>query len=133
MVGPPKIVHGDWKIIRVRGGYLKFSESAGRLDAHCGLHDGCKMDRSLRRGALGLSIAWLQSRAADKKDHDLLKEQLSSSAEWQKRVEGRKYFEELASQHGGLYTAVLDAEKKLRGDKACAEPSYIPCQKSKAD
>ena len=42
---------GGWQVVLVPGGWLKFSQTLGRLDAHCSRHGGgCKMDRNLRKG-----------------------------------------------------------------------------------
>ena len=54
----PKRTAG-WDVFAVEGGWIRYNASKRQGDAHCGLHPGCKMDRGMWRGTVGLSAAWL--------------------------------------------------------------------------
>ena len=120
--GPPKMTPlmtkapraaGDWQVVQVPGGWLRFSEKASRVDAHCGRHHGCKMDRALSKCPIGLHLAWLAADADDKAAHDLLKPAMSYDA----RMAGRNAFAALADHHGGLYRTILEEEARVRGTR----------------
>ena len=67
-----------WELVQVSGGWFHFSAELGRLDAHCGQHSGgCKMDRTLKKGTIGLSMAWLSHVCESKDQHDGAKVLLS--------------------------------------------------------
>ena len=54
---------GNYQVLAVPGGWLSFSAVQKTCDAHCRRHSikqsKCKMDRSLKKGNIGLSLAWL--------------------------------------------------------------------------
>ena len=100
-------------MVAVPGGWLRYSEKASRVDAHCGRHHNCKMDRALSKGPLGLHLAWLGAAAEDKAAHDLLKTRMSREV----RVRGRDQFIDLADQRGGLYQRILEEEARVRGTR----------------
>lgn len=113
-----------WQVLEApEGGWMRFSETLGRLDAHCGRHDGCKMDRSLKKGPLGLCVAWLATPAADKVAHTELKFVLSQESALQERRLARDRFRASAEVSGGLFQKVLDIELALRG--SAEEPASL--------
>ena len=103
----------------VKGGYLRFNRTLRRLDAHCTqAHckpSGCKMDRSIAKGVVGLQLAWLAHETTYKEMHDVQKGIISSEAELELRTKARAEFSLLASTHGGLPKEILDFEKEIRG------------------
>ena len=124
-VAPPKSGNG-WEVLDVEGGWLRFSKNIGRLDGHCKRHGiGCKMDRTLRRGTLGLTLAWLADTVADtKEDHDMFKVFLSAAEGFDRRESARARFVSAAS--GGLAQTILDCERELR-EGAADEPRSLAC------
>ena len=75
-----------WRVVDVPGGWLRYNRALGRLDAHCGAHLGsCKMDRSLRKGCIGLNLSWLQCSAENKTDHNVSKWRCSDSTGFEAR------------------------------------------------
>ena len=125
-VAPPLAV-GDWRVVAVRGGWLRYNATLGRLDAHCAAHAGCKMDRALRKGLVGLLCAWLAA-AADaphRAAHSDMKWTLSQREALPQRLQGRNDFVQLRVEHAGAYGAILDQELALR--ESADEPASIPC------
>ena len=113
----PKVDHG-WQLVRVPGGWLKFNDVLGRLDSHCQRHGrSCKMDRDMKKGVIGLHSLWLSDTTAKtKKDHDLLKAELSSAKYFEQRQKKRELYTNMANLHGGVYNEILLAEKRIKGD-----------------
>jgi hypothetical protein len=105
---------GGWQVVSVPGGWLKFSQTLGRLDAHCSRHGGgCKMDRSLRKGPIALHMAWLTCAAANKAEHDAAK--ITVIYDIEATTRGKEVFVAMAQGQGGLYQTILDAENRLCG------------------
>ena len=122
---PPKL-HGDWRLLQVDGGWFRYSPSARRLDAHCRAHGAsCKMDRSLRKGPIGLACLWLVSKAGNKIEHDRLKYTLSQADKHIDRERARASFQALAATNLGDYKAIVDLELDLRGTRD--EPLALAC------
>ena len=125
LVRPPRAGNG-WELLQVEGGWLRYSHALGRLDSHCSRHTGgCKMDRQLKKGTIGLSMAWLAAHASNKDEHDTLNVALSDTGSIQDRNSGRSRFAALAAQREGLFRSVLDREAELRGGRV-DEPTHIP-------
>ena len=84
------------------------------------------MDRMLRRGSIGLSMAWLNASAAcpDKEAHDQLKEDLSSREGFDTRVAARREF--MALRADEQYAEVIQCESDLRGGDS-TEPVALRC------
>ena len=133
---PPQERQG-WRRLNVpTGGWLLHSESLGRLDAHCPAHAGCRMNSTLRKGPLGLCLAWLGDASVhtpeDKEGHDVAKEVLSSAASFKIRREARARFESYAA--GGLpdsdrFLAVMRQEADIR-NAVSDEPAFLACPPS---
>ena len=83
------------------------------------------MDRVLKRGCIGLAMAWLQCEEPSKQCHDLQKVVLSSSLGLEQRQAGREKFIELAAARGGQFNEILEREFELRGSRD--EPPSIRC------
>ena len=101
----------------------------GKLDSHCSqcFHAaGCKMDRSLKHGTIGLAMLWLSTTELDKEGHDMQKAILSDVGKLKERKEKRAEFVRIAEAQGGDYLLVLAREKELRGTSD--EPANIPCR-----
>ena len=83
LLAPPSEGHGDWRRLELPGvGWFMYSEKLSRLDSHCMMHSNCRMNRTLRRGCLGLCASWLQATAdcSDKDAHDTMKLVLRSQS-----------------------------------------------------
>ena len=105
-----------WQVLQLPGGWLRYNAAHGRLDAHCRHHaGGCKMDRALKKGPIGLSMAWLGAKAGTKHEHDTLKETISSESGHSGRVQGRCHFTKMADKRQGLYKDVVEHEARPRG------------------
>ena len=116
---------GEWKVVKLEHGWLRYSKVHQRLDCHCGTHPGCKMDRSLRKGNIGLAVLWLRSLGGDKEDHAINKKLLSLSDKQVDRQRGRdEYKLEMESRGCPLMKAIWDHERELRSNND--EPTYIP-------
>ena len=74
---------------------------------------------------MGFLAAWLQAPAAAEGHHKILKETISSLAGLEDRLAGRKYMEDLATAHGGIYQDIVEAEVIARGG-SCDEPPDLP-------
>ena len=97
---------------------MRYSEKWNRLDAHCRRHPGgCKMDRQLKKGPIGLHMAWLAAAATTKDAYDRLKVDLSGEAGHEKRVHGRRAFLHMTEKKQGLYKDIVEHEARLRGDR----------------
>lgn len=115
---------GGWVVLEVASGWLRFNSSLGRLDAHCRSHPGCKMDRSLKKGPIGLCMAWLSHRSGDKAEHDTAKVTLSAACSFAERQEGRQAFRALAADRGSVFQEALDRESEMRSGQA-EEPDSL--------
>ena len=73
------------------------------------------MDRSLHKGPIGALVSWLESAEGSRDDHQRIKAQVSGEEGMGARMVARLHFEGLAEAHGGLYRAVLAAERAARG------------------
>ncbi len=71
------------------------------------------MDRALKKGPLGLHLAWLAASGGTKSAHDDEK----MLQPYDVRVAGRATFSKLADQRGGVYREILEAEAKARGTR----------------
>ena len=117
---------GDWVVLAVDGGWLRFNPVLKRLDAHCAdpIHnfDGkCKMDRVLSKGVIGLVMAWLSGHAEPfpcKASHQFQKVVLSNPDCKDIRERGREAFTELVEKHGCVFAQVWKLEYELRGTHA---------------
>ena len=117
---------GEWRVLKVPGGWLRYSTLKGRCDAHCGTHlrCGCKLDRSLCKGSLGLSMAWLTlAKDYDVMGHKDVRKHIGQPAFLQERRAGRTLFMELAASKQGIYQEVLEKEKELYGSSE--EPAMV--------
>ena len=82
------------------------------------------MDRTLKKGTIGLSVAWLAHAAADKQRHDELKRELSSGDALGLRQRARQQFRDRADVEGGLPMRICVRESALRaGD--ITEPAIL--------
>ncbi len=84
------------------------------------------MDRSLKRGTLGLSLLWLARPGVDKLNHATLKQVYSQEDRRLDRHERRADFREQAGKLGGLRAELLDTEMELRGGEV-EEPPWLRC------
>ena len=65
---------GEWKVVPVHNGWLRYSKVKKRLDAHCSVHGPtCKADRILKKAPLGFLMAWLACPCESKELHDIEK------------------------------------------------------------
>ena len=121
-----------WRVMRVPGGWVRYSQEKGRLDSHCRYHDGCKMDRTLRKGSIGLALAWLQAgQGGDKAFHVTAKETLSSAEGFEARSAARADFRERAAA-SPLIADIVQCESNLRdGDQT--EPPTLACPSVQRD
>ena len=122
---------GEWRVIKVPNGYVRWSAKLARLDAHCRVHTDqkkeCKMDRTLARGGVGLSWLWMKHAASvDYFGHQLQKEQFSSVEARDDRAAERKRIVDAASSDEEL-AALLTAEREARGGEV-HEPDIIQCR-----
>ena len=100
-------------MVKVPGGWLKFSMALGRCDAHCARHGlGCKMDRVLRKQPIGRHMAWLSDTSANKAQHDAAKSALAEPSSELAVKRGREAFVKLAREKKGLFQTILDEEAK---------------------
>ena len=112
----PYQVIGDWKIMQVQGGTLRFNKRLQRLDAHCSQTWGtCKADRTLRKGPIGFVMLWLASESATKAEQVAKKGTCSASAMFDARVSSRAAFVAAAASQGGFFQEVLECELEARG------------------
>ena len=136
---PPRIPQrgGDWLRIDVDGGYLLFSATLQRLDAHCTRagHDGCKADRTLRpagngRGGqgrpVGRQLAWLSlgNGVPTAADHGDLRCVVGGVSYHSHRTNVRTAFERLAATNT-LAAQILAAERPTRAEEG-REPASVP-------
>ena len=131
LVQPPVEGEGDWRRLELPGiGWFMYSERLSRLDSHCMMHRGCRMNRTLRRGCVGLCTAWLQATAdcLDKEAHDTMKLVLSREESRDDREAGRRMFNAAAIEGGaqGLFAQVVAQEIDARGGDT-AEPRWLQC------
>ena len=115
-----------WSVVATTGGWLRFHPGLGRCGAHCAAHAGCKMDRRLIVGCVGLSLAWLEAgRVCTRADHAALKETLTRDDKRETRAAQRAAFHGRA-QNDASCGAILDRERELR-EGAATEPLTVPC------
>ena len=124
LVGPGPRPHEAWRILRVRGGWLRFSPEHMRLDAHCGQHGmACKFDKVLSKCFVGNQLAWLAKRCSGKADHDAYKAEVGKIENKPSRESFRAEFVALAETSGGNPKDVLDAEFAASGRRE--EPDIV--------
>ena len=121
---------GEWRVLQVEGGWLRWSAVLGRVDSHCRGHTGCSkcsMNRQLRNGAVGLALLWLQrgGRQTSRYDHELLKETLSTSDAFAPRTAARVAFQERVRAEPEAQ-GLLDWEERLR-EGTRLEPTRLTC------
>ena len=106
---------------------MRFNREQGRLDGHCGHHgQQCKMDRRLRKGTVGLVLAWVAASGdGDRAHHVELKSSLSSAAGFERRAARRAAFQAAAVDDAEV-RAILEAEEAERGGDDLGPPS-IQC------
>ena len=86
----------------------------------------CKMDRSLGKGSVSLSLLWLELGGdTSYEGHMLLKEELSSKDSFARRNAFRGSLHEKAAQHADLAN-ILSLETETRSG-VTAEPESIEC------
>ena len=120
----PEIV-GDWKVLKIKGGALRFNAKLQRLDAHCGQHGPtCKADRTLRKGPIGFLARWLDHTCETKQEHSDMKALISSAAWLPQRTAPRDAFKAACAEHKGFFDEVLQCERDARGSND--EPYSIP-------
>ena len=127
----PPLPVGDWRVLPVKGGWVRFNQTLKRFDSHCNKLDhgqGCKMDRHMKRGVIGLALAWLGCDEVSRQTHEMQKELLSHEISREKRSAGRLDFKRLAEIYDDDYRLALDVEMKERGTND--EPSSIYCRVS---
>ena len=107
----PLVAVGEWRVLGVRSGWLRYNPLLCRLEAHCGSDAACKMDRALRKGPAGLLCAWLVAGAEllDRAAHNDLKRVLSHGDAFARRVESREELRRLRVIHGGVYSEIFGA------------------------
>ena len=121
-----------WQVVELAGdGWIRFSATTMRADAHCPGHDDgvhCKMDRRLKFGTLGLSYLWLRRGAdcASAAEHSMLKEVLSFSEVMPNRQEMRDELVAL-SEADPLIAELLQLEAQAR-DGSTDEHKCLPCR-----
>ena len=126
---PPSGGHGEWRVVETTGGWLRWSEIEGRVDAHCRGHPGgakCAMNRQLKAGALGLCLLWLERGHArlSRYDHELEKEALSSADALTARREARRLFRARAADSPDV-SELVELEARICG--GYVEPSTLSC------
>ena len=113
-IGPR--AHESWRVVPVRGGWLRFSPTQLRLDAHCGQHGlACKLDKVLSKCSVGNQLAWLAHKCGSKAEHDTFKAAVGTVALKPMRVARREAFVRLAAASGGWPKEILDAEFAASG------------------
>ena len=79
------------------------------------------MDRSLKKGPVGLACAWLALHSHvsihTKLDHDVLKAVIGSASGLADRKLARDAFAAQAQAEGGLFLQVLEAEYEATGSR----------------
>ena len=91
------------------------------------------MNRTLRKGPIGLSLLWLQASRdhRDKLSHDQAKEDLSSRRSFELRLASRAAFEEMcrdAGPHADRYERVRRQELDFEGESSA--PAFLPITKA---
>ena len=131
--GPPPAMGGDWEVIAVPNGWLRWSRKLGRCDAHCRVPDHnidgeCKMDRKVTPGTLGLSMLWMTEahKHASHFDHALHKEIYSASESLPARETARSDFQGLCSSDDNV-RRLFEMEKHWRRGEVI-EPEMVPCR-----
>ena len=115
-----------WKVLEVTGGWLRYNTVKERCDSHCGTHAGCKMDRTTRKGALGLSLAWLEAGVNSTRfEHIVLKDTLSNASSFSIRNAARQSFVADAAAFPQKME-LLVAERDSR-DGVMDEPHALAC------
>ena len=119
-------------MLAVNGGWIRWSTRLQRADAHCGMHKKCKVDRTVKQGSLGLSLAWLKC-CLDLPDipcldHKIEVEALSAAEGKPRREQARAEFEALAAAAGPATAEaqILKLEKIRNSDEH--EPEMLQCR-----
>ena len=124
---------GEWKLLQMPGGWLRWSSVYKRCDAHCRCCAGppeCKMDRSVKSGTVALSVLWLargRGFGGDRRAHQVDKWTCSQDSMFDERLPIRRELEAAALESVDL-RALLDMEMDERGGDR-AEPVAIRCPK----
>ena len=110
-------------------GWLRWNPQHSKCDAHCRLHESCKMDRKVKRSTIGLSMAWLAAcrRPGGIEGHQLAKEIISAEGSYDERVVGRLALVTLAETDADT-RAIIDMEAAAVGQFPVLEPQSIPCR-----
>lgn len=134
---------GGWERIEVPGGFLRFSKTSARLDAHCSCHHGqteCKSDRAFgnhgdaarqdRRAqggrCLGRQLLWLKLGATmDYEHHKTLKKSVGGPKYRQQRLTCRREFSARAASEP-LVAEILRAERRRADHESEDEPVVVP-------
>jgi hypothetical protein len=124
----------NWKCMRWSRGWLRWSDSLQKCNAHCRWHTDpskpqCKMDRSLTKGSLTLSSLWLKAgERMSYEDHINYKAELSSMEHYAERKAERRSLRELAYHYDGPgcpeLREILEIEKDAR-DGDLSEPEVV--------
>ena len=126
---PPVGGKHEWKCFPLNGGWIRYTASLKRCDAHCRWHgsNACKMDRQLGRGTLGLSAAWLRAgKDISFDEHQMWKEICSGEDSFESRNTERKLLL-TRSKKDAAVAEVLALEAEARGGES-DEPQSIPCK-----
>ena len=75
-----------WKAVEQPNGWIRWSESAGKIDSHCRVHAGpagreCKMDRQLKDGAVAMAFKWLSDAEGRSYEEHVMHKAVLSSAD----------------------------------------------------
>jgi hypothetical protein len=136
---------GDWERIEVPGGFLRFSKTLARLDAHCSCHHcagraECKSDRAFgnpgdealqdRRAqgcrCLGRQLLWLKLGATmEYAQHKTLKKSVGGHQYRQQRLTCRREFAARATSEP-LVAEILRAERRRADHESEDEPLSVP-------
>ena len=122
---------GQWRVIKVPGGWLRWSAIEKRVDAHCVGHRGgekCAMNRQVAAGACGLACFWFQRchpQGTTRYDQEMMKESLSVSDARGARRAARAEFAARAVAEADVQE-LLNLEAELRGGDL-DEPRAFTC------
>ena len=128
----PQGPNGDWVQIDVDGGYLKWSKTLRRCDAHCTVvgHGGpskCKMDctiggqRPVARQAAWLCLGSMADIVGDRPEHVALKPDIGTADYLPIRRDAREGMVERAA-----YDPQMRALLEDEGDIMAPEPEEVP-------
>ena len=121
----------EWRCREQGPGWIRWSCIVKKCNAHCDAHKGpagqeCKMDRTVSKGSVALTVAWLmKANELDYTEHQLEKELLSSEAGHDQRYQTRLDLN-LQAVSDKEWEEILNMEAGARnGDRE--EPDAIPC------